>query len=344
MSWKERIVKAIMEGYTPSHGTVSARTAEAAAPDAGGVGGAIGRDAGERQAALEAERRAAGRVPLPGLPRAVQTVDDRLYIPGPVGSVHDVADTYMAGKKFGVASPAKYFPLDKSHAARVAQAFDELPLYDPKALPSYEAMIRETLDQFKNIEKSGIKLTPTDASTYPYTGNPRAVAVDVGDKNHMAFFKTEPEAGAFGSGGADNIAESHPLLRQSGVKIAGQPMTNNDLFRVVHDYFGHIKEGHGFRAGGEDNAWRSHAAMYSPEARPAMTSETRGQNSWVNYGPHGDFNRTASGADTVYSPQKVAIMPEWTWGDIARKYGLAGMLGAGGMGAIAAPETYEAAP
>ena len=65
-------------------------------------------------------------------------------------------------------------------------------------------------------------------------------------------------------------------------------MLNNDLFRVVHDYFGHLKHGYGFRAAGEDNAWRAHAAMYSPEARPAMTSETRGQNSWVNYGPHGE--------------------------------------------------------
>ena len=49
-----------------------------------------------------------------------------------------------------------------------------------------------------------------------------------------------------------------------------------DKFRAVHDYFGHIKDGNGFRAGGEENAWRSHAAMYSPLARRAMTTETRG--------------------------------------------------------------------
>ena len=42
-----------------------------------------------------------------------------------------------------------------------------------------------------------------------------------------------------------------------------------------------------------------------------MTVETRGQNSWVNYGPHGETNRTASAADTVYADQKIGLLPEW---------------------------------
>ena len=44
-----------------------------------------------------------------------------------------------------------------------------------------------------------------------------------------------------------------------------------------------------------------------------MTSETRGQNSWVNYGPHGEANRTASGANTVYADQKAGLLPEWMY-------------------------------
>jgi hypothetical protein len=51
--------------------------------------------------------------------------------------------------------------------------------------------------------------------------------------------------------------------------------------------------------------------MYSPLARKAMTSETRGQNSWLNYGPHGETNRTAKSDATVYAPQKVGILPDW---------------------------------
>lgn len=107
----------------------------------------------------------------------------------------------------------------------------------------------------------------------------------------------------------------NPMLRKTGEKIGDHELLANDMFRVVHDYFGHLKQGHGFRAAGEDNAWRGHSAMYSDLARPAMTTETRGQNSWVNYGPHGDKNRTASGADTVYADQKVGLMPEWTMRD-----------------------------
>jgi hypothetical protein len=52
--------------------------------------------------------------------------------------------------------------------------------------------------------------------------------------------------------------------------------------------------------------------MYGPEARRAMTSETRGQNSWLNFGPYADQNATALGADTVFADQKAGLMPDWT--------------------------------
>jgi hypothetical protein len=266
-----------------------------------------------------------------GLPAAPQKVGSELLIPGPVGRARDVAERYMRGRDYGIPPPDRSYPLDKELSARIAGAYDELPMFDPAALPSYRQMARETMNQYKAIKESGLKIIPTNAETYPYKGNPREVAVDVADRNRMAFFLTEPEAGAFGSGGAANIARSHPLLEQSGEYIGKTPLTNNDLFRVVHDYFGHIQHGHGFRGLGEDNAWRSHSAMYSPEARPAMTSETRGQNSWVNYGPHGEFNRTASGGDTIYAPQKIGILPDW-----AMKYGIGGVVPtAAAIGALA---------
>lgn len=251
----------------------------------------------------------------------------------------------MVGKNFGVAEPSKFHQLDKERAAAIAQAYEAAPMYDPKAIAAYEAMAKETRDQYRAARAAGLKVTPVDAASYPYGANPREVALDVADRGHMAFFKTEPEVGAFGSGGAEKIAQDHPLLRPSGEYVGDYPMLNNDLFRVVHDLYGHIKHGYGFRGAGEDNAWRAHAAMYSPEARPAMTSETRGQNSWVNYGPHGEFNRTASGADTIYSPQKVAIMPEWTWADLVKKYGLAAMAAGGAtMGGVVDPSAAYAAP
>lgn len=44
-----------------------------------------------------------------------------------------------------------------------------------------------------------------------------------------------------------------------------------------------------------------------------MTSETRGQNSWVNFGPHAEANKGASGADTIYAENKAGLLPEWAW-------------------------------
>lgn len=138
----------------------------------------------------------------------------------------------------------------------------------------------------------------------PYPASPRQAIADLTENKHMYVYPTEAGYGA----GQQGI--THPLLELvPGLQWGGRDVTWNDLFRAVHDVFGHGKEGVGFRAEGEDMAWHSHAAMYSPEARPAMTMETRGQNSWVNYGPHGESNRTASQSDTVYAEQKAALPP-----------------------------------
>jgi hypothetical protein len=92
-----------------------------------------------------------------------------------------------------------------------------------------------------------------------------------------------------------------------------RPVLANDLFRAVHDAFGHGLEGAGFRAQGEENAWQAHARLFTGPALGAITSETRGQNSWLNYGPYGETNRNASLEDTVFADQKTGLMPEWTW-------------------------------
>lgn len=275
------------------------------------LGGPVGGGESLRQAHLQAERRAAGVRPLPGLPRPEQALEPggAPFVPGPFGRAHEVSQAYMADKDFGVAHPDQYHPLNIERAQNIAQAYEALPMFDPQALPAYEAMARETLAQYQAIKKSGATFTPVDAATYPYHRNPRAAIRDLADNNHMAFFKTEE---GFGTG---NDA-AHPLLQPSGESIGDYPLSHNDVFRIVHDYFGHAKNGYGFRAAGEDNAWRAHAAMYSPLARRAMTTETRGQNSWLNHGPYGETNRTASTLDTVFAPQKVALLPHWVEHDL----------------------------
>jgi hypothetical protein len=98
-------------------------------------------------------------------------------------------------------------------------------------------------------------------------------------------------------------------MEKAPVKMGGKDATYNDLFRAVHDYYGHAAEGNGFRANGEYNAWRAHRQMYSPEARGAMDAETLGQNSWVNSGPPAALNKGASSADTIYADQKAGLLP-----------------------------------
>jgi hypothetical protein len=62
-------------------------------------------------------------------------------------------------------------------------------------------------------------------------------------------------------------------------------LNENEKFRAVHDAMGHAIYGNEFGPLGEEKAWAIHQQMYSPLARLAMTAETRGQNSLVNYSP-----------------------------------------------------------
>jgi len=204
----------------------------------------------------------------------------------------------------------EYAPINREVAKKIAIEYDlmeDMP-DDPTVKAAYDAMIDETLAQYEEILNSGLTVQFIKGDD-PY-GNPRNAILDVINNNHMYVFSTRDGYGMDEL--TPEVLERNPMLRETSYKTAdGDPMLANDVFRVVHDYFGHIKNGVGFRARGEENAWQSHAAMYSPLARRAMTSETRGQNSWVNFGPEADFNATASGADTVYADQKVGLLPLW---------------------------------
>lgn len=305
---------------SPDVAEIAAAREAAPAPAAGGhgPGGAGGGDARLLEAAAEAERRAGAEKPLEGLPRKAMKIGDEYFVPGPIAKVREVAADYMANRDTPSyhKPPEKYHPLDEDHSRAVAKAFDEMK-HDPDnpaVKASYNALIDETKAQYQAIEKTGLKIEPIEPGMPdPYAANPRLAAKDVADNNHLWYFPTDAGFGSNPGAGIDMA--KHPMMRPTGVKLGERELLANDLFRIVHDYFGHLKEGYGFRAAGEDNAWRSHASMYSDLARPAMTTETRGQNSWVNYGPHGDKNRTASAADTTYADQKVGLMPEWTMRD-----------------------------
>ena len=65
-------------------------------------------------------------------------------------------------------------------------------------------------------------------------------------------------------------------LRVFATAASGNP--HPYLSDAENDMFGHAAIGRGFDGHGEEAAWLKHSSMYSPPARRALTTETRGQN------------------------------------------------------------------
>ncbi len=172
----------------------------------------------------------------------------------------------------------EYLPLPENEARNLADMYDELPHApnDPQVQASYRAMADETKDQYQYLQEKGVQFEA--AIDDPYASS-NAMIRDVRENNRLKFFLTD----------LDDFPADHPLAAPSGVFMTmpdgtQREMVYNDLFRAVHDYFGHASEGFQFGPRGEHNAWGLHSVMYSPLARGAMSFETRGQNSWVNFG------------------------------------------------------------
>lgn len=215
----------------------------------------------------------------------------------PNEEVRNLADAYNKEYNFGTIRHNHYVPLDEKLARRIADAYDKLPELDnsPETVNSYGALAREVNQQWDfAIENLGITFEPWAKEGQPYA-NSREMVKDVKENKHLYFF----------TGG-----EPHPLLGEVDPKTG---LTMNDKFRAVHDLFGHAAEDYQFGQRGEENAWIAHSQMFSPEAQRALSTETRGQNSWVNSGAHnyeGDRYLNIPVSERPYAKQKVALLPE----------------------------------
>jgi len=245
---------------------------------------------------------------LEGMPSKVD-VGGRIEEFGTDQRLVDIAKDLTEKKGLLYSPQLKYAEVDPTRASKLANQYELMQNNpsDPKVKKAYDAMINETMDQYEALRKAGYKFNfmPESGDIY---GNPRNAINDIVMNQRLSVFPTEQ-----GFGSLVEASQANPLLMKTGEKWGGKDVTANDVFRAVHDVFGHGKYGVGFRAGGEENAFQAHARMYSPEALPAVTSETRGQNSWVNYGPYGAQNRVASPENTIYAEQKTGIMQPWTW-------------------------------
>lgn len=206
----------------------------------------------------------------------------------PLPEVSDIADKYIKSKFGRKREPFKGTrKLNKERAKEIAKAYEEMKdnYSNPQVKKAYDALVSETMDQWKSMEEAGYTIEVNNQEPY---ANSTEMIEDLRDNKRMKIFSTES---GFGSDGiTEEMRANNPLLAKTDVKDTnGQALLVNDVFRAVHDFFGHAELGNSFGQLGEENAWNVHARMFSPEAAWALTSETRGQNSWVNFSGVNDF-------------------------------------------------------
>lgn len=304
---------AVDDGDLPADGVSAGGAAADGGDSVQRAAAASGRSADVRRSAQRGGGRDSGRelAPLPGAPnvRGASGPDPRLV---------EVAERYAADNGISLRRQAEYVQVDPARAKRIAEAYEAMPHAprDPKVREAYENLIKQTVAQYRALEAAGYRFFLHDETNDPYGGNPWNAMRDLRATQSMGVFATEA---GFGTN-VDFDAEDNPLLADTGIKwpwgsLDGKPkrVLANDLFRAVHDAFGHGLEGAGFRAQGEENAWQAHVRMFTGSAVGAITTETRGQNSWLNYGPNGEKNQTASVEDTVFADQKTGLLPSWVW-------------------------------
>jgi hypothetical protein len=237
---------------------------------------------------------------------------------GPDVRIVNIAEAYAAENGIDFKRQAEYVTIDPEFSASIADAYDNMEHApkDPDVLRAYDDLIEQTTAQYKALEDAGYSFYFFDQNSDPYDSKPFNAMRDLRANKRMGVFST---AAGYGPDDDFNILDN-PMLRDTGMKWPfGSPngpketVYANDLFRAVHDAFGHSLEGSGFRGRGEENAWQAHVRLFTGDAIKALTSETRGQNSWLNYGPFGEKNRTASVAETIFAKQKVGLMPSFTW-------------------------------
>lgn len=255
----------------------------------------VGHDTGsqEKTTPSDAGTGGSGGVPVPATPSPGKVAGRPEVVPEAQG----VANAYNAAH--GLAPVQHdYVTLDEARAGSIADAYEALPLDDsqnPEVKAAYEALAHEVTQQYDYIVASGFTFEPWTKAGQPYQTSTEMVE-DVRAHKHMYFY----------TGGEPNqfMAAKDP---KTGLSV-------NEKFRAVHDYFGHAAGGYGFGPRGEENAWMSHSQMLSPLARRALTTETRGQNSWVNFGKQNfdaDGNyKNIPPQDRPFAVQKTALLPE----------------------------------
>ncbi|MEU7895981.1 crotonobetainyl-CoA--carnitine CoA-transferase [Nonomuraea sp. NPDC049152] len=193
----------------------------------------------------------------------------------------DGASVFASGRQPLSRLSSVTLDLDLDYCVAVADHYDRAPrmAYSPAVRRSYDRMKEENADQFHAITAAGIEVEPWLGSGQPYR-NSLDLRAGVLETGRIHVFLTRA---GHGPGG---IHGYHPLREGSGIVIRGVEFTHNDIFRVVHDVFGHVMPGNSFGPRGELLAAYCHMHMYSDDVHPVIFIEHVGQICWFFYGPH----------------------------------------------------------
>jgi hypothetical protein len=241
---------------------------------------------------LRVNREGAKRQTVPEVREARNIDEIRAILQDPSKNIPaQAADEYTRatlGRGYDLNMPAPSTSLEKqSGIARVFQeAAEGSPEYKQRLFEAYGNAMPEVVEQ---------------AGAQNYDQLTEAAYRQLADETR-AQFDTLPVQTSYHYGAGEYATPSDMLrdvLGEGNLNVfqGGEPheflgkvdpdtgLTANEMFRAAHDLYGHGTRGATFRPGGEELAYASHSQMMSPLAQLAMLSETRGQNSLVNYSP-----------------------------------------------------------
>lgn len=156
--------------------------------------------------------------------------------------------------------------------ARTARAYEQMDSHDPSAVRAYRTLMAEIDDQYRAMVASGIRVEVVDYDPYP------DVAAMIQDVNNNKTIKVL----------ATKLTGEHPVFGVAG----------NDIFRAVHDFYGHAATGRDFGRHGERATYIAHAdTMKSNDSIRALFSETEAQNAYLI-------------ANKEFGPQKIGLLPD----------------------------------
>lgn len=173
---------------------------------------------------------------------------------------------------------------------------------DPNLLERYEIVKLHNRMLYDEVTAAGVAVRPWTRDGQPYRDS-RDLRDRVVRTGVLEVFLT---ARGHGPLTGDPGGGRHPLRGPSGVRVDGTDLQHNDLFRAVHDLFGHVMFGHSFGPAGELLAARCQMQLYPRAAWPVVFAEQVGQVCWFYYGPH----RALPPGRRPYPEQKVLAFPD----------------------------------